>query len=279
MGWQSEFAYDSNAWSYGVEGKFLGREVNMSNTGFEPETDRWSGDAYGTYKPFINRYGVRQLFFTLNYDESNGTRGELEDAGADGEIRAQLKNFWTARVRYSYDRTRFFGFTPAFGRLGTTRVYITPRVRYELSTNQTGKVTFTAYYLQQPHYVQFNENFYGRAREFGVNATARLGNRLRWQLSVTQIGESLLDDTHFQYRRFFISRIFYQFNSKLRARVLAQYSKDRHGNNLSVNSLVAYDFTARSAFFVGYNRQRRLPTDPGDLGHQVFVKLSYLFGF
>jgi len=84
---------------------------------------------------------------------------------------------------------------------------------------------------------------------------------------------------HFQYRRFFINRVFYQFTSKWRARVLAQYSKDIHGNNLSVNSLVAYDFTARSAFYLGYNRQRRVPTDPGDLGHQVFMKLSYLFGF
>jgi len=278
MGWLSQLAYDSNSFAYGATGKFLGREVDMSNTGFEPETDRWSGDVYVTVKPFINRYGMRQVFFNLNYDESNGTRGELEDAGADGEVKVQFKNFWQARVRYSYDRTRFFEFTPAFARLATTRVYITPRVRYELSTNQSGKVTFTVYY-QPRKMVQFNENFYGRTREAGLNATARIGNHLRWQLNWVHVSESLQDRVHFQYRRFYITRVFYQFNSKLRARVLAQLSNDRHGNNLSVNLLVAYDFTARSAFYVGYNRQRRDPLDPSDLGHQVFVKLSYLFGF
>ena len=278
MGWQSVLAYDSNTWSYGVEGKFLGREVDMSNTGFEPETDRWSGQAYVTFKPFINKYGIRQLFFNPSYTESNGTRGELEDSSASFSFQAQFKNFWQAKVVTSYNRVRFFDFTPAFARLATSHVYVTPSTRFELSSNQTGNVTFDVYYSPYRE-VQYNENFYGHAREAGVNVTTRIGNRLRWQLSATQIGESLLNGMHYQYRRFFISRVFYQFNSKLRARVLAQYSKDKHGNNLSVNSLVAYDFTARSAFYVGYNRQRRLPTDPGDLGHQVFIKLSYLFGF
>ena len=278
MGWLSEFAYDSNSFAYGMAGKFLGRNVNMSYTGFEPETDRWSGNAYVTAKPFINKYGIRQITFQLNYDESNGTRGELEDSGADADLHVQFKNFWQARVLYSYDRVRFNEFTPAFARLPFTRVYVTPKTRYELSSNQSGKVTFAVYYL--PHrIVQYNESFYGHAREAGANVTARIGNRLRWQLNVTHISESLQDRTHFQYRRFYISRVFYQFSPKLRARVLAQLANDRHGNNLSVNSLVAYDFTARSAFYVGYNRQRRVPTDPADLGHQVFLKLSYLFGF
>jgi len=162
--------------------------------------------------------------------------------------------------------------------LARSHVSVPPSERFERSSNPTGKFRFDVYYSPYRE-VQYNENFYGHAREAGVNVTTRIGNRLRWQLSATQIGESLLNGTHYQYRRFFISRVFYQFNSKLRARVLAQFSKDKHGNNLSVNSLVAYDFTARSAFYVGYNRQRRLPTDPGDLGHQVFIKLSYLFGF
>ena len=278
LGWISTVAYDSNTWAYGAEGKFLGRKVDMSNTGFEPETDRWSGDAYVAFKPFINRYGIRQMTFELNYDESNGTHGELEDAGADAIFQAQFKNFWQAKVYYSYNRTRFNDFTPQFTRLASTRVYVDPRMHYEISTPQSGAITFTAYY--QPYrFVEYNENFYGHAREAGLNATARLGQRLRWQVSGVQIGENLLNETHFQYRRFFLTRVFYQFTPKLRARVLAQFSKDKHGNNLSVNSLVAYDFTARSAFYVGYNRQRRAPLDPGDLGHQVFVKMSYLFGF
>lgn len=279
LGWISNLAYDSNTWAYGLEGKFLGRRVDMSNTGFEPETDRWSGDAYVAYKPFINRYGVRQITFELNYDESNGTHGELEDAGADGELEVQFKNFWRAQVLYSYNRTRFFDFTPAFARMPNTRVYITPTTRFQLASAQSGILTFTAYYQPRWRMVQYNENFYGRAHELGINATARLGNRLRWQVSAVDANESLLNGLHYQHRQFYLSRVFYQFSPKWRARLLAQYAKDKHGNNLSLNSLIAYDFTARSAFYLGYNRQRRLPSDPGDLGNQVFIKMSYLFGF
>ncbi len=278
LGWLSQLAYTSDFLDYGVEGKFLGREVDMSNTGFEPETDRWSGNAYITAKPFINRYGIRQLNFELNYDESNGTHGELEDSGADFLFSAQFKNFWTFKSQYSYDRVRFFDFTPAYARLPGTRVYIMPRTRFELQSTMSGRFTFDVYYSPYRE-VQYNENFYGYAKELGANLNARFGTRLRLQLNATQVDESLLNDMHYQYRRFLITRAFYQFTPKWRARVLAQYSKDIHGNNLSVNSLVAYDFTARSAFYVGYNRQRRVPTDPGDLGHQVFVKMSYLFGF
>ena len=76
-----------------------------------------------------------------------------------------------------------------------------------------------------------------------------------------------------------MSRWNYQFTNKLRTRVLAQYEGDHHGHNLSINSLLAYDFTSRSALYVGYNRQNHNILDPTDLGNQFFVKMSYLFGF
>jgi hypothetical protein len=93
------------------------------------------------------------------------------------------------------------------------------------------------------------------------------------------VREYLRDHAHYQDRRFLISRWNYQFTPKLRARMLAQYADDRHGKNLNISSLIAYDFTARSAFYVGYNRQRQVPLNPADLGHELFIKLSYLFSF
>ncbi|HET7872304.1 MAG TPA: DUF5916 domain-containing protein, partial [Terriglobales bacterium] len=108
LGWISDFIYDSNQFTYEVSGKFLGNKLDLSHTGFEPQVDRWSGLMSATWKPFINRHYIRQLFFNLNYDESNGTHGELEDAGADFDFKAQFKNFWQAHYRFSYDRTRFF---------------------------------------------------------------------------------------------------------------------------------------------------------------------------
>lgn len=278
VGWISQFSYGSNTWDYGLAGEFLGREVDISNTGFEPQTDRWTGQSYLHFKPFINRDGIRQLTFAAAFLQSNGTHGEIEDSAATGTFQVQFKNFWQAQVQYSYNRTRFYDFSPAFAQLPFTRLYLTPYVQYQVSTPMSGIVTFTAYY-EPGRIVQYNEGFYGRARQGSINATARLGQRLRWQVSGVDISESLLSGLHYQHRQFYLSRVFYQFSSKWRARVLAQYAKDKHGNNLSVNSLLAYDFTARSAFYLGYNRQRRLPTDPGDLGNQIFVKMSYLFAF
>lgn len=278
LGWISDFIYDSNQFTYEVSGKFLGNKLDLSHTGFEPQVDRWSGLMSATWKPFINRHYIRQLFFNLNYDESNGTHGELEDAGADFDFKAQFKNFWQAHYRFSYDRTRFFFFTPDFLRLPNTRGYQEPIHAVELTSNQSRRVYFDLLFQTQKM-VQFNENFYGSMKELQLQSTARIGRHLRWELNAIRIDEHLLDGRHFQYRKFFISRWTYQFNTKARARVLAQYASDRHGNDISINSLFAYDFTARSALYIGYNRQRKDPFAVTDLGNQVFVKLSYLFAF
>lgn len=278
LGWISDFIYDSNQFTYEVSGKFLGNKLDLSHTGFEPQVDRWSGLMSATWKPFINRHYIRQLFFNLNYDESNGTHGELEDAGADFDFKAQFKNFWQAHYRFSYDRTRFFFFTPDFLRLPNTRGYQEPIHVVELTSNQSRRVYFDLLFQTQKM-VQFNENFYGSMKELQLQSTARIGRHLRWELNAIRIDEHLLDGRHFQYRKFFISRWTYQFNTKARARVLAQYASDRHGNDISINSLFAYDFTARSALYIGYNRQRKDPFAVTDLGNQVFVKLSYLFAF
>jgi len=47
----------------------------------------------------------------------------------------------------------------------------------------------------------------------------------------------------------------------------------------TISALAAYDFTARSADYVGYNRQPHSPIDPVDLGGSIFVKISYLLSF
>jgi hypothetical protein len=106
-----------------------------------------------------------------------------------------------------------------------------------------------------------------------------MGNRLRSDLTGTQVREYLYNASRFQNRNYLISRWMYQFTPKLRSRILAQYSDDHHGNNVGISALAAYDFTARSAAFIGYNRQRHSPLDLGDLGDSIFVKISYLLSF
>lgn len=277
-GFRSDFDYNSDRWEMGAGYKFLGRSFDISQIGFEPETDRHSGYTFVTYKPFLNRHGIRQVFFQLNYDTSIDTEGLLEDAGADADLQVQFKNFWLAHARYSYDRTRFFIFTPDFQRLTGTRVYIEPRVRLSLSTNENRPVFFS-YTLTTRKMAQFRENFYGREQDHQLGVTARLFGHTRVQFSGTLVREFLLDGTPFQDRRLFITRLNHQFTPKLRARVLGQISNDRHGQNFNVNSIVAYDFTARSAFLVGYNYQRGSPVLASNLGNEFFAKFSYLFHF
>lgn len=288
LGWKSDFSYDSEKFTYTTGGKFLGRETDLSQIGFEPETDRWSGYMSMEYKPFINRWGIRQLFATLNYDESNGTRGEFEDAGADAELSAQFKNFWNAHFRYSYDRTRFFDFVACDStaecdsristRRATTRVYITPRYAFTLNSSTNHPLSFHFRYVGGKQ-VQYEWDYYGYRKQLELGVTARLGDHLRWEMNGTQVRESLWNNTHYQNRNFLISRWLYQVTPKWRVRLLAQYEDDHLTSNLSINSLLAYDFTSRSAFFLGYNHEKHAPLDPGDLGNVVFVKVSYLFAF
>jgi hypothetical protein len=288
LGWQSHFGYDSEAFRYSASGKFLGRNTDLSLIGFEPETDRWSGDMNVEYKPFLNRWGIRQLFAELNYDESNGTGGELQDSGADVFLRVQLKNFWNLELSHSFDRVRFNQFAPCDSLqscvarptplLDPTRIYESPKYRIHITTNQNRPFSVSARFVTGK-LVQFDEGFYGFQKQLHFSLNARFGDHLRWELTGIQIRESLSNHVPYQNRNFVISRWLYQFTPRLRARLLAQYSGDHHGNNFSINSLLGYDFTARSAFFLGYNRQRHSPLDPADLGDVVFVKLSYLLAF
>ncbi len=278
LGAFSEINYNSERLAIEAGFRYLGRDFDVRSTGFEPTTDRVTEWADVTWKPFLGRWGIRQIFAQLNYDGGNDTSGALQESGADADLRVQFKNFWSVRARYSYDRVRWNEFTPTFTALPTTRLYVTPRLQLFLNTNENRMLSLNFRYLDGG-LVQFDENFFGYQRRFEGTVTARLGDHLRLQLGGAHVREYLNDGTHFQNRDFLLSRWNYQFTPKLRARVLAQYAADRHGRNLSVNSLLAYDFTSRSALFVGYNRQRNTPLDPADLGNEVFVKLSYLFAF
>jgi hypothetical protein len=278
VGWLSNYVFNSEKLFFNAEAKFLGDRVDVSSIGFEPETARYSGDLDLIYKPFINRYFVRQLFLEANYDQSTNVNGNLEDAGGDLVLRAQLKNFWFVRSSFHYDRARFFTFTPTFGRLASTTLYQDPKFRFEVQTNPN-RILLLDVLLTSGKFVEFDENFHGFERRWDVSMKARLGAHMKWQLAGVLERQYLLDGPFYQDRRFLISRINYQFTPKLRARVLAQYEDDKHGDGINLNALVAYDFTARSAFFVGFNHQRNVPLDRSDLGNEVFVKISYLFPF
>ena len=288
LGWTSNFAYDSEILSVSAGSKFLGRNTDFSQIGYEPETDRWTENGSVEYKPFLNRWGIRQLSAGLAFLQSNGTAGELESSGRIAYLDFGFKNFWSLQVSNSYDQVRFNEFSPCSStaacdarptpRLDSTRVYDVPYYRIELNSNGNKPLVLSASYLAGK-LVQFDENVYGSQRQADLSLSARLGRRLRGDLTGTQVREYLSNHSHFQNRNYLISRWMYQFTPKFRTRVLAQFSDDHHRNNVGISALAAYDFTARSAAYIGYNRQRYSPIDPGDLGDSIFVKISYLFSF
>lgn len=277
-GFVSNFSYNSNLQESHLGFKFLGRGFDVSQVGFEPETDRYSFYADYIYKPFVNRYGIRQLFFEWNYDEANDTHKALQEAGADFFFTAQLKNFWTLAASYSYDRDRFFLFTPDRQRLTPTRVYVEPIIRASVATNEN-RPLWLFFQFTNRKMVQFRDNFYGRSQTYELQLNAKLAGHTKIIFNGTYVREFLLDHTPAQVRRLFITRLTHQFTRKWRTRVLGQFQNDRLGNNWSLNSILAYDFTARSAFILGYNYQKRRPHLANDLGNELFIKLSYVFNF
>jgi hypothetical protein len=224
----------------------------------------------------------------LGFLESNGTAGELESSGAIAYLNFEFKNFWSLQLSNSYDQVRFNEFSPCdstaacdarpMAQLSSTRVYPVPYYRIEASSNGSKPYVLSASYTAGKM-VQFDENIYGSQREADLSLNVRLGRRLRGDFTGTQVREYLSNHSHFQDRNYLISRWMYQFTPKFRTRVLAQYSDDHHQNNVGISALAAYDFTARSAAYIGYNRQRHSPLDPGDLGDSIFVKISYLLSF
>lgn len=288
LGWISNFLYNSDAFSFSAGGKFLGRSTDFSLIGYEPETDRWAGNMSMEYKPFINQWGIRQMFSGLAYQEANGTAGELEDSGASAYLDVEFQNFWALHFSDGYDRERYNEFAPCnstaacdarpVAQLDPTRVYQLPSYHIGFNSNWNEPFVISASY-RSGKLLQYDENIYGSQQRTNVSVNVRMGNRLRSDLTGTQVREYLYNDSHFQNRNYLISRWMYQFTPKFRSRILAQYSDDHHGDNVGVSALLAYDFTARSAAYLGYNRQRHSPIDPADLGDSIFVKVSYLFSF
>jgi hypothetical protein len=275
---RTSFSYDSNDWEMGATYQYTGRAFDVSDIGFQPETDRHFATAAVEWKPFFNRNGIRQMFFEIGQEINLDTGGLTQDSESGVEAVVNFTNFWTAGAQYSYETVRFHEFTPAFMRLPATRIYPVPNARLFLESNDNRPAYFT-YEFEFGRFVQFGENFYGRFQAHELSFTARMFDRTRLEFSGEYIREFLLDGTPFQIRRLFVTRLAHQFTRKLRARLLGQVANSRRGQEFNVNSVVGYDFTARSAVFVGYNFQRQSPGRPGDLGHELFFKFSYLFQF
>lgn len=298
IGAVTTFLYNSDLWEYGASINSLGTAFDVSQVGFEPTTGRRGGFAYLFYKPFLDRYGIRQLTIGPNYDYLFLHSGGLDDTGLDFIVKAQFKNFWTAEAGYSYDQVRYNRFTPDLKPLpdGSMQVYANPKVFFEVTSNNTRPVWFDLAFTDRFHFVNFPFYFHGRTRNWSGSLNAKLGQNFRTNLIATLFQESFEDGRKFQDRGSIVWRLSGNFTRKWQARMLLQYSSDIDPNRfvylpglvdfsqfkrdrVAINSLVAYDFNARSALFFGYNSDSYSPQDPLRHGKEIFMKLSYLFSY
>ncbi len=277
-GFAAGFYYNSDVFEYNVEAKYLGRNFNVSGVGFEPETNRIISGASFTYKPFLNRFGIRQIFIRPEYVHAALTTGAHDYSGAEFRLDAQFKNFWSAGISYSYDRVRFNEFVNQTA-LDRLRVYIMPLVTMSVTTNENRAVSLTFQARRRQSFVDFRDNYYGRSWHYEVGLNARVGGRTKVELRGLLIREYFMNGKLEENRSLLLTRIGHQFTPKLRARVLAQFDNDNKRNRLNINSLLSYDFTARSALAIGYNTENISPEQPLRFGREAFVKFSYVLAF
>lgn len=296
IGADSEFLYNADQLEYGLQFKTLGDQFDVSQVGFEPETGRFGGYAYLTYKPYINRWGIRQLFFTPNYDYAYLQDRRLDSSGADFIIAAQYQNFWKSEFGVSQDRVRYNVFTPDHQPVpdGSTIVYNNPKVFFTLSSNQSRSAWFTLQYSHRFRFVNYPFYFQGRTQNLLFDASLKIGQNIRTSISTGFFHERLPDGRKFQNRGDVIWRLSGNFTRNLSGRLLLQYASQIEPSRLvwdsgnysrfvqkrwGANLLIAYAFNALSSLYVGYN-SNSVSLDQTSLdGKEVFVKLSYLFSF
>lgn len=298
IGAVSEFKYNADELEYGFQYKTLGDFFDVSQIGFEPETGRFGGYAYLTYKPFINRWGIRQLFLTPNYDFSHLQDGRLDDSGADIFVKAQFKNFWETEIGASQDKVRYNVFTPDYQPVpdGSTKVYTNPKVFLTLASNKSRSAWFTTSYRHRFRFVNYPFYFQGRTKDLTVEASLKLGRNIRTSLAAALFLESFSDGRKFQNRGDVVWRLSGNFTRKWHGRVLLQYASQLdpatrlndprsafysrfNQERWAVNSLVAYDFNALSSLYIGYNSSSISEDEISRKGNEFFVKLAYLFSF
>jgi hypothetical protein len=298
IGAVTTFLYNSDLWEGGGSYNTLGNSFDVSQVGFQPQTGRQGGYVYLFYKPFLNRYGIRQLTIGPNWDFLFLQNGDLDESGLDFIVKSQFKNFWTAEMGYSYDQVRYNRFTPDYQPLpdGSTQVYDNPKIFFEVTSNNSRAVWFNFALTDRFHFVNYPFYFHGRTRNWSGSFNAKIGERIRTAVVTNLYEESFSNGDKFQNRGSIVWRISGNITRKWQARVLMQYASSidpdlyfynptltdfsrYNRERFAINSLLSYDFNARSALFIGYNGNTYSPQDPFLRGKEVFMKFSYLFSY
>ncbi len=278
LAYLGSFNYDSNLFSFNFMRRDIGEEFEISQIGYYPEVDRIGNEFNFRFKPFINRWGIRQLTFSAELDNYDNHQGGLERSRWEFGISQQWKNFWYTGMQVSSEKEFYYIFCDG-EELEEKTIYRLPkRFTFYLRIPQSSAVSGGAR-VSMGDYIDYDDYFVGKNRSYSISLTAKIGAKLRVGGRINYIQEYFSSGELDEVRGLYLFRVSYNFSSKLRSRFLSQYNLQYM--QLTTDALLSYELTSRSGIHFGIRDRSNLGVidDPEPEDTRVFFKLSYLISF
>lgn len=278
LAYLANLSYRSNLFDISFGRRDIGDEFEISQIGYYPEVDRVGNEVDIRLKPFINRWGIRQLTFSAEFNRFDNHEGGLEWSQWEFGFSQQWKNFWNTGIQLNSEKEFYYIFNQG-EELDEKTIYALPRrIFIYLRIPQTSPV-YGGVHISMGDFIDYDDYYVGKNRSFSVNLTAKVGTKLRLGGRVNYIQEFFRNGQFDETRGLYLLRIGYNFSSKLRSRFLAQYNIQN--TQLTVDYLISYELTSRSGIHFGFRDRKNLEvmSDPEPEDTRLFFKLSYLISF
>jgi len=278
LAYLASFNYNSNLFSVDITRRDIGEEFEISHIGYYPEVDRVGNEFNFRFKPFIDRWGIRQLTFSAEYNQLDNHQGGLETSRLGFTFSQQWKNFWNTGIWLSSER-EFYNIFYQGEELPEKTLYKLPQGMFiYLRIPQTSPV-YGGFHIFMGDFIDYDDCYIGKSRSYSVDLTAKLGPKLRLGGSVDYMQEFYSNGELEEVRGLYLLRIGYNFSNKLRSRLLAQYNLDT--TQLTTDALISYEMTSRSGIYLGFRDRRNLGvvSEPEPEDTRLFFKFSYLISF
>jgi hypothetical protein len=267
-------SYRSNQFEANIGFQNIGEDFDVSWIGYHPRVDRLGGDGAMVIRPYIFRYGIRNLNFEARYTRLFNHSDELEDYSAYFEFGVDFTNFWHIEAGYDVTDERYYLFEDGVENEDITILYRTKRTSFRLFTARN-KPVVVRLMMSKGDYLDYDDCFLGKNYNLDLGLESKIGTRLTLDFDVRYIREFYRDGSFQENRGLYVTRVYYSFSPKTRIRFLGQYNVKTA--QLTTDSLFSYDFTARSGFFIGFRDRRNLdPVSFEPEERRFFFKISYL---
>ncbi len=278
LAYLASFSYNSNLFSADVTRRDIGEEFDVSQIGYYPEVDRVGNELNLRLKPFINRWGIRQLTFSAEFTRFDNHLGGLERSRWGFGFSQQWKNFWNTGIRWTSEKELYNIFYQG-EELSEKTLYDLPQgMMIYLRIPETSPV-HGGFHFFMGDFIDYDDYYVGKSRSYGLELTAKIGARLRLGGSVDYIQQFFSSGELEEVRGLYLLRVAYNFSHRLRSRFLAQYNLET--TQFTTDALLSYELTSRSGIYLGYRDRRNLSavSDPEPEDTRLFFKFSYLLSF